>query len=119
MDDRRAFRRHPVQIEGKLISPDMLHCVDVLIRDLSEEGALVSSSVPAGFPERGYLWQARTGTLFECAVQWRKNGRLFGLRFADASCRARLRALIASCAVEADDHKQRQVPYGVASARAA
>jgi hypothetical protein len=71
MDDKRAFTRHAVQIAGKLISADMLCCVDVVIKDLSESGALVSSAAPAAFPKRGYLWQAKTGTLFECEVRWR------------------------------------------------
>jgi hypothetical protein len=96
-----------VQIEGKLISPDLLFCADVVVHDLSEDGALVRSSAPVAFPERGYLWQARTGTLFECNVRWRKNDRLFGLRFADAAGRARRRALIAACGARRADNGDR------------
>jgi hypothetical protein len=97
MIDRRSLPRYAVQIEGKLISPDLLCCTDVVVHDLSEDGALVRASTPVAFPERGYLWQARTGTLFECQIRWRKNDRLFGLRFTDPAGRARRRALIAAC----------------------
>jgi hypothetical protein len=105
MEDKRAYPRHPVRIEGKLISPDMLCCVDVVIKELSEGGALVSSAVPATFPRNGYLWQAKTGTLFECEVRWRKSNRLFGLRFTDATSRDRLRGLIDACTAAADDRR--------------
>ena len=74
MQNKRAHPRYGVRIEGKLMSPDMVFCVDVVIRDLSEAGALVNVVPPAGtVPERVYLWQAQTRTLFECKVQWRKN----------------------------------------------
>jgi hypothetical protein len=118
MNDSRSSSRHAVQIAGKLMSPDMSNCIDVVIRDLSEDGALVSASAPALFPERGYLWQARTRTLFECRVQWRKNDRLFGLRFTDVSGRAARRALIAECSGESQG-SGRVVPYRHASTRAA
>jgi hypothetical protein len=112
MDNRREFPRHPVQIAGKLISADMLCCVDVVIRELSEGGALVSAPTPAAFPKRGYLWQAKTGTLFECEIRWRKGGRLFGLRFTDESTRDRLRALIANSAI-GSGHGNPKVMYRV------
>jgi hypothetical protein len=96
MTDRRAYPRHAVRIDGKLVSPDMNCSLDVVITDLSEDGALVRTFAPATFPDRGYLWQARTGTLFECQIRWRKNGKLFGLRFIDTSGRARRRTLIAA-----------------------
>ena len=118
MHDKREFPRHAVQIVGKLISADMLCCVDVAIKELSEGGALVSAAAAAAFPKRGYLWQEKTGTLFECEVRWRKNSRLFGLRFTDASSRDRLRALISACATVAQKHK-RGVPHTVVSIRAA
>ena len=95
MHDRRNSPRYGVKIEGKLMSPDMSCCVDVVIRNLSEDGALVSAlATPGLIPERMYLWQAQTRTLFECKVQWRKNDRLLGLCFTDTSNRARRRAII-------------------------
>jgi hypothetical protein len=94
MDERRAFFRNDVRIEAKVIAPDMSCCVDCVIMNLSEDGALVSMRGPARVPQRAYLWQAQTGTLFECEVRWRKNDRLFGLYFVDAAGRSRRRALI-------------------------
>ena len=97
MQDRRVHPRYGVRIEGKLMSPDMSLCVDVVIRNLSEHGALVSALAPASvIPERAYLWQAATRTLFECTVQWRKNDRLLGLRFTEICSRSNVQELIAA-----------------------
>jgi PilZ domain len=103
MQDRRAYTRHAVRIEGKLISTDMDCCVDVVIQELSEGGALVSSAKSIDFPRNGYLWVAHTGTLFQCELRWRRSNRLFGLRFNDESSRDRLRALIDACASGTQD----------------
>ena len=95
MDNRRAAPRYAVQIEGKLMAPDMSFCVDVVINDLSEGGALICALAPADLvPDRAYLWEAQTRTLFECYVRWRKNHRMLGLQFTDASSRERRRKLI-------------------------
>jgi len=84
MQNRRAHARYGVRIAGKIMSPDMTFCVDVVVRNLSESGALISALAPIGStPERVYLWQAQTRTLFECRVEWIKNGRLLGLRFTE------------------------------------
>jgi hypothetical protein len=97
MHDRRAHPRYGVRIEGKLMSPDMSFCVDVVIRNLSEDGALVNALAPASdIPERVYLWQARTRTLFECRVQWRKSDRLIGLSFTEECSRLSVRDLLAT-----------------------
>ena len=99
MQDKRASTRYGVRIEGKLMSPDMAFCVDVVVRNLSEDGALVSILAPVNIvPERVYLWQAQTRTLFECQVQWRKNDRLVGLRFTDDCSRLSVRDLLESAA---------------------
>ncbi len=99
MQDRRNHLRSGVRIEGKLMSPDMSFCVDVVIRNLSEDGAMVSALAPADtIPELVYLWQARTRTLFECQVQWCKDNRLIGLHFTDDCSRLSVRNLIdAAC----------------------
>ena len=56
---------------------------------------MVSALAPADtVPERVYLWQAQTRTLFECQVQWRKNDRLLGLRFTDECSRLSVRDLL-------------------------
>jgi hypothetical protein len=103
--ERRAFPRYPVRIGGKLIAPDMSACIEVSIHDLSEDGAFVTSKVPAQMPERAYLWEAHAGTIFECTIRWRKRDKLFGLHFPDAAGRPRRRALIS--AVTADAREER------------
>ena len=99
MQNTRAHPRYGVRIEGKLMSPDMMFCVDVVIRDLSEDGALVNVGPPASIvPERVYLWQAQTRTLFECKVQWRKNECVLGLHFTEECSRLSVRDLLAAAA---------------------
>jgi hypothetical protein len=99
MQNRRAHPRYGVRIEGKLMSPDMELCVDVVIKDLSEDGAMINILAPASIvPERVYLWQAQTRTLFECKVQWRQNNRLLGLHFTEECSRLSVRDLLAAAA---------------------
>lgn len=99
MQDRRTQPRYDVQIEGKLMSPDMALCVDVVVRNLSEDGAMISALAHANMvPERVYLWQARTRTLFECQVRWRKNDRLLGLHFTENCSRLSVQALLDAAA---------------------
>ena len=96
MQDRRAHFRHGVEIAGKLMSPDISHCVDVIVRNLSQSGAMVTALGPTdALPERLYLWQAQTRTLFECIVQWRNSDRrILGLRFTEECSRVSVRDLI-------------------------
>jgi hypothetical protein len=89
----RTSPRHQVKIEGKIMSPDMSCFFDCVIKDLSEGGAQVWTPGTSALPTRVYLWQDRTKTLFECEVRWRKLN-LMGLRFLDASYRAKARALL-------------------------
>jgi hypothetical protein len=110
MQIRRAHPRYGVRIEGKLMSPDMVLCVDVVIRDLSEDGALVNVVPPASIvPERVYLWQAQTRTLFECKVQWRKNDCVLGLRFTEECSRLSVLDLLAAAAPAYVTEQQRRV----------
>jgi len=111
MQIRRAHPRYGVRIAGKLMSPDMTFCVDVVIRDLSEDGALVNVVPPAGtVPERVYLWQAQTRTLFECRVQWRKNDYQLGLRFTEECSRLSVRDLLAAAAPAYAIEQQHRLP---------
>ena len=95
MPDRRMHPRYGVQIEGKLMSPDISQCVDVIVRNVSESGALVTALGPTDeLPERLYLWQRQTRTLFECVVQWRNRDRIMGLRFTEECSRVSVRELL-------------------------
>lgn len=96
MLNNRAFPRHQVRINGKILSPDGSHTVDCVVKDISEGGALVNVPPNMMLPSRVYLWQAETGTLFECDVRWRKLD-LVGLHFIDIASRSKVRALIDRC----------------------
>jgi hypothetical protein len=82
----------------------MTYCVDCTIRDLSETGALVSTTAPERVPSKVFLWQKETGVLFECEVRWQKAERLFGLRFVDVCGRTQRRALIERFALAGQRH---------------
>jgi hypothetical protein len=95
MHNRRMHPRYGVRIEGKLMSPDISQCVNVIIRNLSESGALVTALGPTDeLPERLYLWQRETRTLFECVVQWRNSDRIMGLRFTEECSRISVQELL-------------------------
>jgi hypothetical protein len=96
MQDQRAFPRHRVEIPGKLISPHSPFSVDCRVANLSQDGALVTASLEAALPKRLYLWQAETGTLFQCEVRWQRQ-REIGLRFVDVAGRPWRAALIERC----------------------
>lgn len=91
----RAHARKQVSIEAKVLSPDLSECVDCIVNDVSEGGALISLRSDARVPDRIYLWQARTQTSLECEVRWRRLN-LVGLKFiAPESVEAR--ALMKVC----------------------
>ncbi len=98
--ERRKFPRYELQLNGRIISPDMSFGVECTIRDMSETGALISTRTPGRLPSRVYLWQAQTGALFECEVRWRKFDKLFGLRFIDICGRSQRRDLIDRFGIE-------------------
>jgi hypothetical protein len=98
--ERRKFPRYELQLNGRIISPDMSFGAECTIRDLSETGALISTRTPGQLPSRVYLWQAQTGALFECEVRWQKFDKLFGLRFIDICGRSQRRELIERFGIE-------------------
>ena len=86
-----------MHIDAKIAAPDMSSCVDCVMMDISEGGALVSAGRnAAAIPDRVYLWQSKTGTVFECEVRWRKLN-LIGLKFIDCARGAKVRAVIDRC----------------------
>jgi hypothetical protein len=94
MQDLRSYERQAVHIEGKIASPDMSACVACVVLNISDGGALVSlCRNTSPIPDRVYLWQAKTGTVFECEIRWRKLN-FIGLRFVDGAGSAKARAVI-------------------------
>ena len=92
MTDRRAFPRHRVHINGKIILMDGPCYVDCVIRDISEDGAHVTMQLPMQLPVSVYLWEAQTRMIYVCSVQWRRQ-TMVGLRFTDRGGRAMRRVL--------------------------
>lgn len=89
----RAHQRHVVAVEAKLLSPDMSRCIDCVIRDISEGGALVTVRGEAVVPARVYLWQATAEAMVECEVRWNKLN-LIGLKFLEEGAQAKLQVAI-------------------------
>lgn len=96
MQEKRAFPRHDVEIEGRLIFADGACVLECVIIDISEDGARVKTALDVQAPERVYLWQAKTATVFDCEVRWQEH-KLVGLSFVDICGRQMRRTLIEAC----------------------
>jgi len=92
-NDRRAFSRHEVRKDGRLLFVDQPCFVECTIRDISEDGALLGMLVSVSLPTLVLLWEQRTGAIRECEVRWRK-GRMVGVRFTDVYGRSTRRAAL-------------------------
>ena len=60
--------------------------VECIIRNISEEGALLSLIVSVPLPREILLWEQGTGKLYECGVKWRKD-HMVGVHFVDVRSR--------------------------------
>jgi hypothetical protein len=96
MQEKRAFPRLDVEIEGRLIFADGNCVLDCVIIDISEAGARINTALDVVAPPRVYLWQAKTATVFECEVRWQER-KLIGLLFVDICGRQMRRSLIEAC----------------------
>ena len=92
-ENRRSFPRYEVWIPGKLLWGNGAYARDCIIRDLSEGGACVDTTVFVNVPDRVDLFEGKTGTIFECAVRWQRDD-LVGLQFVDICSRTRRRTLL-------------------------
>jgi hypothetical protein len=104
MQEKRAFPRYDVEIEGRLIFADGSFVLDCMIMDISESGARIKTALDVAAPPRVYLWQAKTATVFECEVRWQER-KLIGLLFVDICGRQMRKSLIEACFPE--HHKSR------------
>jgi len=91
--ERRAVVRHEVRADGRLLFVDQPCFVECTIRNISEDGALLSMLASVALPPVVLLWERRTGAIHECEVRWRK-GRSIGVHFTDVFGRAARRAVI-------------------------
>jgi len=96
MREKRAFPRHDVEIEGRLVFADGTCMLDCTIIDISEGGARIKTTLDVRAPARAYLWQAKTATVFDCEVRWQEH-KLIGLHFVDICGRQMRRTLMEAC----------------------
>jgi hypothetical protein len=94
--DRRAFLRHQVRKNGKILFTDQPFFVECIIRNISEDGALLSLLVSVPLPQDILLWEEKTGRLYECRTRWRKN-HMVGVHFTDLCGRTLRHALLERC----------------------
>ena len=87
-NDRRTFPRLQVQKNGKILFFDQPCFVECIIRNISEEGALLSLIVSVPLPREILLWEQETGKLYECGVKWRKD-HMVGVHFVDVRSRSK------------------------------
>ena len=92
-NERRAAPRYEVRKDGRLLFIDQPCFVECAIRNISEDGALVSMLVSVALPPVVLLWEQQTGAIHECEVRWRK-GRTVGVHFTDVYGRATRRAML-------------------------
>jgi hypothetical protein len=92
-NDQRAVLRHGVRKEGRLLFVDQPCFVECTIRNISEDGALLSMLVSVCLPPVVLLWVQRTGAIHECEVRWRK-GRAVGVHFTNVLGRASRRQML-------------------------
>ena len=93
---QRVFTRHHVRKNGKILFMEAPWFVECVIRNVSEDGALLSMLVSVALPPKILLWEKKTGRIYECAVKWREE-HMVGVRFTDLCGRAMRRALLEKC----------------------
>ena len=94
--DRRVSPRREVRKDGKIIFVDQPFFIECAIRNMSEDGALLTMLVNFPLPKEFMLWEERTGAIYECDVRWRRE-RLVGVRLIDVCGQTMRRALLEKC----------------------
>ncbi len=95
-DDRRATLRRDVRKDGKILFVDQPFFIECAIRNMSENGALLTMLVNFPLPREILLWEEKTGTIYECDVRWRKD-HMVGVHFVDVCGQSMRRALLEKC----------------------
>jgi PilZ domain len=94
--DQRAFLRHQVRKNGKVLFMDQPFFVECIIRNISEDGALLSMLVSVAMPPEILLWEEKTQRLYECTIRWRKD-HMVGVQFSDICGREMRHAMLERC----------------------
>lgn len=95
----RAYIRQLVRADAKIYAPDMSICIDCVVKDVSQGGALVSICGDASVPDRVYVRLPRAESMVECEVRWKKLN-LIGLRYIDTDVR-KIGAFVNGCSPKA------------------
>ena len=104
MRERSAHRL--ISIDGKIIGRGIN--IDCVIRDISEDDAVVSTAMPADVSGKIYLWERSTTAIFECDIRWQSKSSLFALDFSDDGGKARRRALVEKVLNEPQPQERRR-----------
>ena len=87
-NDRRTVPRLQVRKNGKILFINQPCFVECIIRNISQDGALLSLIVSVPLPREILLWEEGTGKLYECGVKWRKDD-MVGVHFTDVGSRSK------------------------------
>lgn len=74
--ERRRNPRHRALLAGKLANEDATETIDCVIRNLSDEGAMVETSTPHLIPNELHLVQIKEGIAWDAVVMWRRGNRI-------------------------------------------
>jgi hypothetical protein len=85
-----------VRKNGKIVFVDQPFFVECIIRNISQDGALLSLLIPVALPQDVLLWEEKTGRLYECSIRWRRD-HMVGVHFTNLNGRAERRALPQRC----------------------
>ena len=107
-NDRRTFPRLQVQKNGKILFLDQPCFVECIIRNISEDGALLSLIVSVPLPREILLWEQRTGKLYACEVKWRKD-HVVGVHFVDVGARSKNTWRVPSISADAPHSVSRRI----------
>ena len=95
-ENRRALARRQIRKDGKILFEDQPFFIECAIRNISDDGALLTMLVNYPLPRRILLWQDHVGVMYKCDVRWKRD-LIVGVRFFDICGRAIRRALLEKC----------------------
>jgi hypothetical protein len=107
--DRREFPRHQVRKNGKIVFMDQPFFVECVIRNISQDGALLSMLVPVALPQDVLLWEQNTNRLYECVIRWRRD-HMVGVQFIHARDGVKRQTLLKRCFVPIDSGQEQPPP---------
>ncbi|MBP7705390.1 MAG: PilZ domain-containing protein [Caulobacter sp.] len=74
--ERRGAPRHRALLAGKVANEDATETLDCVIRNLSDDGAMIETSAPHLVPNELHLVQIREGVAWDAEVVWRRGNRV-------------------------------------------